>query len=151
MANVVFLGAEVGRSHSVWLEHLWLHSLWKHVVNVSLLMSLKLPSNSPSPNQPRKTRESLLKQVICLKGKCLLVGYGEGCWAHLFGVCKHHLHVCEGHHSRVMPLTLTIFIFTGLKHIFNFCRAGRVSLPSLACLIEVPASSIGVICPFVLV
>jgi len=114
-------------------------------------MSLEPPSNSPSPDQPGKTRESLLKQVIHLKGKCLLVGYRKVFQAHLLGVCKHHLHVCEGHSSRVIPLTLAAFIFAGLKHIFDFCRAGRVSLPLLACLVEFPAPSIGIICPFILV
>jgi len=147
MANEVFLGMEAGQSQGVWLEHLWLHSLCKLLVSGSLLMSLELPSNSLSPDQPGKTRESLLKQVICLKGKCLLVGYRKACQAHLFGVCEHGLHVCEGHSSRVILLTLAVFIFAGLKHIFNFCRAGRVSLPPLVCVIEFPSSSIGIIRP----
>jgi len=151
MANEVFLGAEAGRSQGVWLEHLWLHSLCKLLVSGTLLMSLELLSNSPSPDQPGKTRESLLKQVICLKGKCLLVRYRKVCWAHLLRVCEHRLHVCEGHSSRVIPLTLAVFIFAGLKHIFDFCRAGRVSLPPLASLVEFPAPSIGIICPFILV
>jgi hypothetical protein len=147
MANEVFLGAEADRSQGVWLEHLWLHSLCKLLVSGSLLMSLEPLANSPSPDQPGKTRESLLKQVIRLKGKCLLVGYGKVRRAHLLGVCEHRLHICEGHSSRVIPLTLAIFIFAGLKHIFDFCRAGRVSLPPLLCVIESPSSSVGIICP----
>ena len=141
MANEVFLGAEAGQSPGVWVERLWPHSRWKHVVNSSVLMSLEPPSHSPSPDQPGKTSENLVKQVICLKHKHLLVGYRKACWADLFGVCKHRLHVSEGHGSRVVPLTLAVFIFAGLKHILNFCRVGKVSLPPLACLIESPASS----------
>ena len=150
MANEVFLSVEVGQSPGVWLEHLWPHSHCKHVVNGSVLMSLELPSHSLSPDQPGKTNESLVKQVICLNRKRLLVRYRKACWADLFRVCKHCLHVSKGHGSRVVPLTLTVFIFAGLKHILNFCRAGRVSLPPVAYLVESPAFSIGVICPFFL-
>ena len=150
MANEVFLGVEVGQRPGVWLECLWPHSHFKHFINGSVLMSLKPPSHLPSPDQPGKASDSFVKQVICLKGKCLLVRYRKACWADLFGVCKHRLHVSEGHGSRVVPLTLAVFIFAGLKHILNFCGAGRVSLPPLACLVESPASSIGVICPFFL-